>query len=256
MIRLIIFVLGFSLTGQAFAAEVVEEVVEQTYPIDADGTLSIHNAEGSIQIYGGAANEIKLYATKSAYSTDRLKNISVNVTRQAKAISIETGYPAKPNWGWGDRSGTVDYIITVPQATTIARVELSNGEVLLNGLRGGSVHAFLQNGCMSAENCFSDLHLAVTTGGLDFRYDWWETRKFSLDAEIVHGNARAFMPGEAAFHLAATTADGGIVNDFAEQPDRHREAPKKIDMLVNGGAEAEVKISATNGSIKITEANP
>jgi hypothetical protein len=185
-----------------------------------------------------------------------LQNISVNVTRQAKAISIETGYPAKPNWSWGDRSGTVDYVITVPQTTTIARVALINGEVLLNGLRGGSVHAQLQNGRMSAENCFGDLHLAVTRGGIDFRYDWWETRKFSLDAEIVNGNAQAFMPGEAAFRLAATTVHGGVVNDFAEQRDRHREAPRKIDMLVNGGSETEVKIGATNGSIKITEANP
>jgi DUF4097 and DUF4098 domain-containing protein YvlB len=155
-----------------------------------------------------------------------------------------------------DRSGTVDYVIVVPWTCDIARADLTNGELLVEGMRGGEAHASLGNGRLFGHNCFTDLHVAVANGGLDIGYDWWEEHRFSLEAEIVNGNARAFIPGEAAFHLLASSVNGHVVSDFVEKEHRQASGATKIDMAVGGPAQTDIKVHAVNGSIKIAEANP
>ena len=233
----------------------LEEVAEQTYKVDATATLSLSNADGSVRIYGTDTTEIKLRAIKKTYSAERLSKISVNVSAQPGSVSIETNYPPKKTWGLGDRSGTVDYILVVPQTCKISRLDLVNGEILIDGLRGEAVHANLVNGRLYAHNCFSDVHLSVITGGLDVSYNSWEQRKFSIDAQIVNGHTHVFIPGDASFHVVAETEDGQIDNAFAEQAQRNGDDVSKIDMVIGKTPEAEFRLRAKNGNIQIGEAD-
>jgi hypothetical protein len=135
-------------------------------------------------------------------------------------------------------------------------LELANGEVLVAGMRGGEVHANLGNGRMFDRNCFVDLHYAVKTGALDLLYDWWDERKFSVDAQIEDGNAWAVIPGDASFHLVAEAANGKIGNDFAEKEQRNGSTVNKIDMTIGEAPSADIRVHAEDGNIKITEQNP
>jgi hypothetical protein len=240
----------------ARAAAVLEDVIEKTYVIDPRARVSIQNDEGSIQIYGADINELKMQAIKRAYNAERLAKISINVSVRPGEISIDTQYPPKPKWGWSDRSGTVDYIIILPWTCDVTRLELGNGEVVLEDMRGDNVHANLGNGRLYGHNCFSDLHVSVANGGLDIGYDWWETHRFSVDAQIVNGNARVFIPGEAAFRLAAASVNGHVASDFIEKEDRRQNGPTTVEALIGGPSETDIKIRAINGNIKIAEANP
>jgi len=254
----VIVIAAISILSTCWAQEegVLEEIVEQTYRIDPGATLSIRNIDGSIRIYGADIPELKLHAVKKAYRQERLQQIRVDVSAQPNAVSIETRFPPKPKWGFSDRSGTVDYILVLPQTCSISRLELITGEVLIEGMRGNNVHASLVNGRMFGHNCFGDVHLAVTNGGLDVGYHWWEHGSFSVDAEIVNGNVRAFIPGEASFHLLATSVNGNVASDFSDKQDRHLEGVARIDTMIGGASEASVNIHATNGSVRIVEANP
>lgn len=233
----------------------LEEVVEQNYQVNPTVTLRIINGDGSIRIYAAKTTEIKLQAIKKAYSARRLTEIFVNVSARPDSVSIETYFPPKKTWGLGDRSGTVDYILVVPQTCEISKVELANGEMLIEGTRGEVVDASLINGRLFARNCFGNVHLRVVSGGLDVSYDWWEQTKFSINAEIVNGGVRAFIPGEASFHLIAETDDGQIANDFTEKEQRRAGSIRKIDMLIGPAPEAEVKLRARDGNIRIAETN-
>lgn len=235
---------------------IVEQSFDQNYKVDPSARVSVKNVDGSIRIYGADTSEVKIQAIKKAYGRDRLDKIVINVAAQANSVSIDTIYPPKPKFGLSDRSGTVDYVIVVPQTCTISRLELANGEVLVEGLRGGKVSANLVNGRLFDHNCFGAHQLFVANGGLDIVYDWWERTDLSVDAKIVNGNARAFIPGEAAFHLLATTVDGNISSDFSEKEERHRGPVQKIDTVVGGLSQAVIKIHATNGSIRVAEMNP
>lgn len=234
----------------------VETVVEQTYPVDPSAGISIKNTDGSIRIYGGSTHEIKLQAIKKAYSRERLDKISVAVSVQPTAVSIETIYPPQPKWGLFDRSGTVDYNLVVPSSCSISRVELVNGELLVEGMRGGHVQASLVNGRMLDHNCFADCHFLVENGGLDVAYDWWEHRKFLVDARVINGNARAFIPGDAAFHLLAATVHGKIASDFLEKENRQGQLVQKVDAIIGADSGATLQMQATTGDIGITEVNP
>ena len=251
------FVVALLLMGCGSAVDrTLEQMVDQTYSLDPTADIRISNRDGSIRIYGWSHPEMKLQAIKRAYTAERLNGITVNVTAQRNSVSIETNYPPKKAWPFSDRSGTVDYVLVVPQTAQVSRLELENGEVLVEGMRGANVKGQLGSGRLFAHNSFGNLDLAVTTGNLALIYEWWENSKFSVKATIEDGNGLAFIPSEASFHLVAEAPNGKIANDFTEKEQRSGEAPNKIDVLVGDGGSASIEIRATDGNIKIAEANP
>ena len=109
---------------------------------------------------------------------------------------------------------------------------------------------------MFEHNCFSDVVLSLGRGALTLAYEWWGQGRFSIRANIARGNVWAFFPSDAAFHLIAKTVRGKIANDFAEQGEGPAREMSKVDMLVNDGGEAAIQMHATEGNIKVVEANP
>jgi hypothetical protein len=255
--RLILVALSLSLLGCGSPTDhTLEETIEQFYKIDPTASVSIKNGDGSIRIYGADTNEMRLQAIKRAYSGKRLKQMAINVSVQPSSVSIETNFPPKQTWGLFDRSGTVDYTIVVPRTANISRLELANGEALVEEMRGRSVNAHLGSGRLFDHNCFSNVDFAVSHGTLSLVYDWWEPGQFSVQTNIADGNVWASLPGDAALHLIAETVHGKIATDIAEQGERRAEPITKIDMLVHGGGTAGIKMHATEGNIKIVEQNP
>ena len=261
--RIIVRFAGVALCAPLFLAgcgsaadHTLEQAIERTYQIDPNTTISIRNLDGSIQVYGSSSAEMKLQAIKKAYTAERLNEISVNVSAQPGSISIQTDFPPRRKWAFSDRSGTVDYLLVVPQISRMLRLELANGEVWVEGIRSGEVRANLGNGRLFNRNCFANLHSSVKTGVLAVIYDWWEPGKLSINAQIEAGNASALIPGEASFHLVAESVRGKIVNDLADQEEQQGRAVGKIDILVGEAARADIRIHAIDGDIKVAEANP
>jgi len=236
----------------------LEEMIDHRYPIEPTATLSVTNRDGSIRVYGAGSEtrSVRVEAIKKAYSPERLKAISVRVSAQPNSISIETIYPPDSDAGFSDRSGTVDYVIVVPHTIRISKLELTNGEVQLDGMSSDEARAQLGNGRLFAHNCFGNLNLSLKTGNLAIVYEWWEEREFSIHATIQDGNAFAYIPTEAAFHLIAHTATGKIANDFAEKEQRRTEPINKVDMLVGGGGKTTFQFETQDGNVKIAQHNP
>jgi hypothetical protein len=234
----------------------LEDEVRERYPIDRDATLTVRNQDGAIMIYGGGGPEVKMEATKRAYSERRLSEIAINVAATANAVSIETKIPPRETGWFADRSGTVDYIIVVPDTMRIAQLELETGEMLIDSIRGPIGRAKLGNGRLFTHNCFADTNIFVATGNFAVIYDWWEKRKFSVDASIQDGNGFAYIPRSASFHLVANTKDGKIGNDFTEQENRTGATVMNIDKVVGGPSEITVSLRATEGNINVVQAHP
>ncbi len=256
--QLIAFLL-VSLVGCSSESDpVIEETFERLYTIQPNADITIQNRDGAILVYGSNANEMRVHATKKAYSHMRLKQIAIDVSVQPASVAINVNLPPKPRWALFDRSGTVDCTIVVPATANISLVRLDAGEVLVDGMRGPSVHARLGDGRMFAQNCFTDIDLALQRGNLAISYDWWEPGRFSVQANIARGDVWAFLPSDAAFHLIAKTVYGRIASDFDNTPGARGASAgaEKIDTLVHGGGRAAIKMRAVNGDIKIVEANP
>ena len=237
---------------------VLEETFERLYTVQPAANIIIQNHDGAVLVYGSNINEIRIQATKKAYGRMQLKEIAIDVSVQPTSVSINVKIPPKPRWALFDRSGTVDCTILVPATTNISQLSLDAGEVLVDGMRGRSVHARLGDGRMIVHNCFTDTDLALKRGNLTISYEWWERGTFSIQANITHGNAWAFLPSEAAFHLVAETAYGRIANDFDDPAVARPTSAEatKIDMLARGGGKAAIKMRTADGDIKIMEENP
>ena len=240
----------------AFAVEPLEEIVEQKYSVEADATLSVQNIDGSIRVYAADKPEIQIQAIKKAYDRERLDAILVDMKATQSSVAITTTFPPRKN-ALGDRSGTVDYIIVVPQTARVTDLSLINGELLVEGLRnGGRAKARLVNGWLGGHNCFGDLDLAVETGRLDVAYDWWENHEFSIKAFSTRGNVRAIFPGDTSINLSATAVEGRIANGFApKKANSGEELIHSVAEVIGPDAEAVVSLEARRGNIRIDKMN-
>ena len=214
------------------------------------------NGDGSIHVYGAAATELRVQAIKRAYSQERLDKIDIKVSIRPGQVSIITDLPPKPRWALGDRSGTVDYSIVVPQTATLDQVELSTGEVLIEEMRSEHAQTHLATGRLFLHNCFGNVYATIDTGPLALIYDSWEPIRFSVEAKSVNGGAWAAIPGNAAFHLLAQTRTGKIVSDFAAPGQRNNEPIRKIDNSIGGNPTARLAIDVGDGNIRIFKAYP
>lgn len=256
-VRLLLAALLSALAGCGSAAHSpLEETFEQIYTIEPTVNVTVINGDGAVFVYGSNTNEMRVQAVKRAYTRERLKQIAVVVSVHPGSVSINTKFPPKPKWALSDRSGTVDYTIVIPATANLARLELEDGEVLVDGMRSRRMRARLRSGRMLAHNCFGNVALTLDRGTLTLGYDWWEPGKFSIEANVEHGNAWAFLPIDVVCHLVAETRHGKIENDFEEPAERGTKEIRKIDMLIQGGGETAVTMLAKEGNIKIVEANP
>jgi len=234
----------------AFAVEPLEEALEQKYDLDANATLSVANTDGSIRVYAHELPGIIIRAFKKAYTEERLRGIVVDVKATRSSVAITTNFPPRKN-ALSDRSGTVDYIIIVPPTLRITDLRLTNGELLVDGLRGGSANAHLVNGWLGGHNCFSDLNLTVENGRLDVAYDWWENDKFSVKASSTHGNVRAILPSDASVSLSATALEGRVANSFETTKTSPGDVIHSVATVIGPDAEAAISLEAGRGNIRI-----
>jgi DUF4097 and DUF4098 domain-containing protein YvlB len=250
----IIVALPLFFPGHIAAVEIEEEIVEQKYAVDPDATLSIHHTDGSIRIYAGDDAEVSIRAIKKAYSSERLKNIVLDVKATPKSIVIETLFPPKGSpFSLSDRSGTVEFIITVPPTLRITRLDLVNGEVLVDGLFGGCAKAHLVNGWLGARNCFGDLNLTLENGRLEIEYDYWENAKFSARLSNANGGILAIMPSDASASITAHVAGGAITNALATEDMAKNEPSDALNFAIGPEPEAVVEMNATSGNITIAK---
>ena len=235
----------------AFAVELLEESLVQKYEVGPDATLSVQNTDGSIRVYGANQPVISVQAIKKAYNAERLRAIVVDVKATPNSVTISTSLPPRKN-ALSDRSGTVDYIIVVPKTAKIMQLELTNGEILVEGLRnGGSAKAHLVNGWLAGHNCFGNLDLAVETGRLDVAYDWWENHEFAIKAFNTRGNIRAIFPGDSSLNLSAAALEGRVANGFAPKKPSSGELIHSVAEVIGQDAQAVVSLEARRGNIRI-----
>ena len=212
--------------------------------------------DGSIFIYGDHKPGLRIQAIKKAYSPSRLQAIAINVASSPNSLTVSTFFPSSKRWSFSDRSGTVDYVVTLPATCEVSRADLKNGEIFIAGMETGNVNASLENGRIVIKNCFGNVAARSSTGVLALIYEWWGPRPFSADARMTDGNVFATLPSDASFRIHAQALNGRIGNDFAEQEERTGAIVTKVDQTVGDSPRAAINLTADDGNIKIIEANP
>ena len=244
---------GLFFANASTAGEVLEDVVERRFPLDPSGTFSLRTGDGAVEIYGTDSGEVKIVATKKAFSLERLNAIVIRVDARPDAVNIETTPPPPPRHHFSDRSGTVEYTINIPQTARIARVEMPNGELVIDGMRGASIAASLGRGQLAIHNCFCDQTIHVVQGGLNVFFDWMDERPFAIKAEIDDGNVLARLPTDATFQLHAVAREGHVSSDFSPMESHKRGDASEINEVIGDAPATTLSLRANEGNIHISE---
>lgn len=249
---LILFAAVLLFTGcKRDADKTLEQVVEQTYRLDFRGSLRITNKDGAIHLFGSKAPELRVQAIKRAYSRARLQAIDVRVSSQPQAAVIDTIFPPAKKWSLSDRSGTVDYIIVMPERLRTVDLELINGEITIDDLREGRGRARVQNGRLSALNSFASLNYQAANGAIDFYYYWWESAQFLVKATIPNGNIGVMLPRDASFRVEAETRGGSVACDQLDGDDGLHSHRKKLTSNIGSGKGPTFQLQSVSGNIRI-----
>jgi DUF4097 and DUF4098 domain-containing protein YvlB len=235
----------------------IREEFHQTYPISANGRISLENINGGVRIAVWDQNEVKVDAVKRAYRRERLDEAKIEINATGDSIRIRTDYPDRDqNFTDDERRrynnpATVEYSLTIPRRARIDSIEVINGSLDVDGAEG-DVKASSINGNVKARALGGDVRLSTINGRLEATFARLDEAK-PLDLSSVNGNVLLVLPSDSNAQVRAGTVHGGISNDFG-LPVVHGEyvGHELYGQIGTGGP--RIKLGNVNGSITLKHA--
>lgn len=242
----IIFALALLLcAGTAWGAS---ESFSQTYPLAADGRLSLDVLNGDVTIEGWSGSEIQVDYTKESRSAEGLERVEVIIEAHEDHIHIETDY--SKSRGQNNEGASVDFVLRVPEGARVDELELVNGDLTLSNL-SGKVKASLVNGEVEASSLSGSLGLESVNGRINLTFDELGDGQ-SIDLESVNGSIVVHLPRGADATVEAETVHGPIENDFGFEVEKGRYVGRSMEGTLGNGS-ARVDLENVNGSITVRQ---
>src|SRR5215468_6276624 len=141
------------------------ERIEKTFPLNANGRVSVSNVNGSITLTAWDRNEVALVAVKTADTKEHLADVDIKIDSKPDYLSIETDYGDwKDKGGWKNNGRlNVDYDLKVPRGAVLNEIETVNGSVTLSKFTNFSKVSAV-NGTVRAANLRGTANLSTVNG--------------------------------------------------------------------------------------------
>jgi DUF4097 and DUF4098 domain-containing protein YvlB len=221
------------------------EELHKTYPIDANGRVSLNNVNGAVHISAWDRNEVQVDAIKRASTKEALDEANIAIDSASSSISIRTKYPESKHHH--KDSASVEYTLKVPRRARLFAVDTVNGGVEVSGV-SGDVKISSVNGPVTAQNLAGEARLSTVNGAVKASFDKLEGAP-SISLHTVNGSISLAIPDKANAEFTASTVHGGISSDFGALASRHRVGGSVSGRIGAGGA--HIKLNSVNGGIHI-----
>lgn len=229
------------------------ERFEQTYPLSANGRVSVSNVNGSITIDTWDRKEVKLEAVKTADTKEGLSEVEIKIDARADSLNVETNYD---NWkrdggnrGWKNyNKRTVEYRLTVPKNAVLDEIETVNGSVNITN-SNNLTKASTVNGQVTATNLRGTAELSTVNGTVEANFDQLQSSsKISLNT--VNGQVNLVIPSDANATVKADTVNGSISNDFGLPVRKGQYVGRDLYGKIGSG-EVQIRLNSVNGGLNI-----
>jgi len=225
------------------SADVTQEF-HRTVPLSANGTVSLNNVNGDVEITGWSKDEVQIDAVKSAQDQGRLNDISIEVNNTSSSVEISTKYPQHL---FNNNPGSVHYTLHVPQNARIDKISLVNGSLTVQKI-SGEVNANLVNGKIRASDLQGTADMATVNGTLEANYASLNSVQ-SIELKSVNGTVNLLLPQSPNANVNASNVNGGISTDFPLTVQGHLVGKSVEGTLGSGGV--HIELHNVNGSIHI-----
>jgi hypothetical protein len=232
-----------------------------SYPLAANGRLSVETFNGSIEVTGWDEPNIDISGTKYARTQQAADDLQVSIDHTPSAVTIRVVRPSERRLNQGAR-----LVIKVPRTAILerlassnggirtidgvgpARFRTSNGSIRVNGLKG-TLEAQTSNGGINAELTAADgpVRLDTSNGSIELRLP----SKFDDDvrAHTSNGGITLRVPGDLNARLAARTSNGRVTSDVEVRTSGEISKTRLEGILGAGGPLLD--LSTSNGGIRI-----
>lgn len=240
---------------QATAGDETEKF-EQTYPLNANGRLSVSNVNGSITLEAWDKNEVKLVAIKTADSKERLAEVEIKVESRPDYLDVETNYEkwkTRNGGRWGNHGKLeVDYQLMVPRGAILNEIETVNGAVEVSNFTN-IVRISAVNGTVKAVNIRGTAKLSTVNGEVLADFDRLEGGS-KIALETVNGRVNLTIPSDSSATIKADSLNGNITNDFGLTVRKGKYVGRDLYGRIGSG-DVQIKLNSVNGGLSIGRKN-
>lgn len=225
------------------------ETVTESYPIAADGRLSLENVNGTVDVVAWDRDDIKMEAVKEAKSAGIVADIKINVESTKDKLSIKTELP-RVKRGWFRRESTggkVNYTLHVPAGLCLDKISSVNGNVSITGV-AGPARVSSVNGSIRCRNLAGAADLSTVNGSIDSTHRQIHAGE-RVKASSVNGGIDLGLPADLSADLSASSVNGSIRSDF-EATTNGKSGRHSIHARIGDGG-SQVNLSTVNGAIRI-----
>lgn len=254
-----------SLSGcyiEDFTGPHVSRDFHYSYPLAANGKITVEAFNGSVEISGWDQNVVDISGTKHARSEQALDDLEIAIDHTANAVGIRSRRPYDGHGNQGvrfvikaPRNAVLDRItssngsIRVADLAGPARLKTSNGSIHVDGLSGG-IEAQTSNGRIEAtlEAANGPVKLDTSNGSVEVRLP----AKFDDDVRVhtSNGSITVRAPESLNARVTARTSNSSIKSDFdirsRGEINRHH-----LEGVIGAGGPL-LDLSTSNSSIHIT----
>jgi hypothetical protein len=235
------------------------ERIEKSFPLSANGRVSVSNVNGSINVIAWDRNEVKLVAVKTAETKERLADIDIKIDARPDYFSVETDYGQDRGWKtdsdrqWRNNNNvTVEYEITVPRGAILNEIETVNGSATVNDF-SNFVKVSAVNGTVRAGNLRGTADLSTVNGEVVADFDRLATGS-KIALETVNGRVNLTIPSDSNATLRAESLNGAITNDFGLENRKGKYVGNSMHGRLGNG-DVSIKLESVNGQLAVKRKN-
>jgi DUF4097 and DUF4098 domain-containing protein YvlB len=205
----------------------VTEAFSRTVRLGRDGTFSLENVSGEIEVTGGGGSDVRIEATKRARHTDAaeakaiLQDLVINVSERGGNVDVRTEYPRYRNrrdrWGYA----SVDFTVAVPRDASVTLKSIS-GSVKVTSVNGelraetisGAISASAARKIRTLKSTSGDVQISdsqsddLITGTVSGSVILRNVKTRMVEAQSVSGDVR--LTDVDADHAEMKTVSGGL----------------------------------------------
>ena len=228
------------------------ERFEQSYPLNANGRVSVSNINGSITVEAWDRNEVKLEAVKTADSRETLAEVELQIDARPESFSVETDYSSWKNRDggqrWKDKKMRVDFRLMVPRGANLNEIESVNGSIALSNFTNYT-KASAVNGQVKATNLRGTAILSTVNGTTEVDFDNVQPNS-KIELSTVNGSVNLLVPSDINATVKADTVNGSINNDFGLPVRKGQYVGRDLYGKIGSG-EAKINLESVNGGLSI-----
>ena len=235
------------------------ERIEKSFPLNANGRVSVSNVNGSINVIAWDRNEVKLVAVKHADTKEHLADVDIKIDARPDYFSVESDYGDNRGWKtdsdrrWRNNgSVTVEYELTVPRGAMLNEIETVNGSASVNDFTN-YVKVSAVNGAVKAGNLRGTADLSTVNGEVFADFDKLAAGS-KIALETVNGRVTLTIPSDSSADVKAESLNGSITNDFGLENRKGKYVGNSLHGRLGGG-EVAIKLESVNGQLAVKRKN-